>query len=185
MHQTLLRFEFVRAAHTELVAVRQQRAWTPKAIPFGLLIALLGAWVVAAALVGALFNFGFFNDHSWQFGARQWELQLLPGLVAFVGGFMLLTPSRGGGAFGALLALTAGAWLIIGPVAYPLWSSGTIQPYGSEGMKTLRWIGHFYGPGGLILYFAGYSHGLFSRRAVVQETAVAEPVTQRTVTPDA
>ena len=167
------------------MALRQTRAWTPKAIPFGLLIALLGAWVVAAALVGPLFGFGFFNHHSWQFGARQWELQLIPGLVAFVGGLMLMTPSRGGGAFGALLAMAAGAWLVVGPVVYPLWSSGTIHPYGSEGMKALRWIGHFYGPGGLILYFAGYSHGLFSRRTVVQETALAEPATQRTVTPDA
>jgi hypothetical protein len=91
---------------------------------------------------------------------------------------MLVTPSRGRGAFVALLALAAGAWLIVGPVAYPLWSSGTIQPYGSEGMKTLRWIGHFYGPGCLILYFAGYSHGLFSRRTAVPETAVAEPADQ-------
>jgi hypothetical protein len=183
--QTVPRFDFPRAAHTDLMALRRTRAWTPKAIPFGLLIAALGAWVVAAALVGPLFNFGFFNDKSWQFGAKQWELQLIPGLVAFVGGFMLMTPSRGGGSFGALLAFAAGAWLVISPVLYPLWSSGTIQPYGSEGMKALRWLGHFYGPGALILYFAGYAHGLFSRRTVVQDTDVADPATQRTVTPDA
>jgi hypothetical protein len=171
-------------AHTELVALRRSTAWTPKAIPFGFLIALLGAWVIAAALVGQLFNFGFFNDTTWQFSARQWETQLIPGIVAVVGGFMLMTPSRGGGAFGALLAFAAGGWLIVSPVLYPLWSSGTIHPYGSEGMQALRWVGHFYGPGGLILYFAGYAHGLFSRRTVVQDTQVAEPQTQRTVTTD-
>jgi hypothetical protein len=159
--------------------------WTPKVIPFGFLIAVLGGWVIAAALVGPAFNFGFFNDSSWQFSTKQWEMQLIPGIVAVLGGLMLMTPSRGGGALGALLAFAAGGWLIVGPILYPLWSSGTIEPYGSEGMKALRWLGHFYGPGGLILYFAGYAHGLFSRRTVVQDAEVtpeAEPQTQRTVT---
>jgi hypothetical protein len=50
-------------------------------------------------------------------------------------------------------------------------------------MKALRWIGHFYGPGRLILFFAGYAYGLFARRTVVQDTEVAaEPQGQRTVT---
>jgi hypothetical protein len=167
------------------MALRRNTAWTPKAIPFGFLIALLGAWVIAAALVGPLFNFGFFNDETWNFSTAQWETQLIPGIVAIVGGFMLMTPSRGGGALGALLAFAAGAWLILSPTLYPLWSSGTIHPYGTEGMQALRWLGHYYGPGGLILYFAGYAHGLFSRRTVVQDTTVAEPQTQRTVTSDA
>lgn len=159
------------------------RAWTPKAIPFGLLIALLGAWVIVAALIGPAFNFGFFSDKSWNFSSEQWQLQLIPGIVAVVGGLLLMTPSSGSGSFGALLAFAAGAWLIVSPVLYPLWSSGTVKPYGgSEGMQALRWIGHFYGPGGLILYFAGYAHGLFSRRTVVQDTTVEEPsTTQRTV----
>lgn len=157
--------------------------WTPKAIPFGLLIALLGAWVIVAALIGPVFNFGFFNDTSWSFTTKQWELQLIPGAVAVVGGLLLMTPSSGSGSFGALLAFAAGGWLVVSPVLYPLWSSGDVHTFGSEGMKTLRWIGHFYGPGGLILYFAGYAHGLFSRRTVVQDTTVAEPTTtQRTVT---
>jgi hypothetical protein len=177
------RFDFADTAHTKDVVLRQTSAWTPRAIPFGFLIALLGAWVIAAALVGPLFNFGFFNDSSWQFNARQWQTQLIPGIVAVVGGLMLMMPSRSG-ALGALLAFVAGGWLVISPALYPLWSSGTIHPYGSEDMQALRWIGHFYGPGGLILFFAGYAHGLFSRRTVVQDTQVAAPQTQRTVTSD-
>ena len=98
------------------MAFRRSTAWTPKAIPFGFLIALLGGWVIAAALVGPLFNFGFFNDATWQFSAKQWETQLIPGIVAVVGGLMLMKPSRGGGALGALLAFAAGAWLIVCPI---------------------------------------------------------------------
>jgi len=181
---TLHPFRFAQTAHNRLVAFRRSTTtWTPKTIPFGFLIALLGGWVIAAALVGPLFNFGFFNDTTWQFSAKQWETQLIPGIVAVVGGLMLMTPSHGGGALGALLAFAAGAWLIVCPILYPLWSSGTIQPYGSQGMQALRWIGHFYGPGALIIYFAGYALGLFSRRTVVQDTQVGEPQTQRTVSP--
>ena len=162
------------------------RAWTPKAVPFGLLIALLGGWVIAAALVGPLFNFGFFNDKTWVFSREQWVLQLIPGIVAVIGGLLLMTPSSGSGSLGALLAFLAGGWLILGPVVYPLWTSGTPHTFGSEGMQTLRWIGHFYGHGGLILYFSGYGHGLLARRTVVQDTVTqAPPATSRTVAPDA
>jgi hypothetical protein len=153
-------------------------ARTPTLIPFGFLIAVLGGWVIAAALIGPAFNFGFFNDSSWQFSAKQWEMQLIPGLVAVVGGFMVMAPSRGSGALGALLAFLAGGWLIVGPILYPLWSSGTIEPYGSEGMKALRWLGQVYGPGGLLLYLAGCAHGLLSRRTVVEDAEVEEPEPQ-------
>jgi len=50
-------------------------------------------------------------------------------------------------------------------------------------MQALRWIGHFYGPGALIIYFAGYALGIFSRRTVVQDTQVSESQTQGTVSP--
>ena len=138
--------------------------------------------MIVAALIGPMFNFGFFNDHSWNWSTKQWELQLIPGAVAVLGGLMLMAPSSAGGSLGALLAFAAGGWLVVSPVLYPLWSSGDVHTFGSEGMKALRWIGHFYGPGGLILYFGGYAHGLFSRRTVVQDTTVDEPsTTQRTV----
>ena len=151
------------------------RAWTPKAVPAGLLIALIGAWVIVAALIGPSFNFGFFNDKSWDFSTKQWELQLIPGAVAVVGGLLLTTPSSTTGYLGVLLSFAAGAWLVVSPVLYPIWSSGTVETFGSDSMKALRWVGHFYAPGGFILYFAGYAHGLFSRRPVVQDTTVGEP----------
>ena len=77
------------------MARERTTAWTPRAIPFGFLIALLGAWVIVAALIGPAFNFGFFSDASWNFSTKQWETQLIPGIVAVVGGLMLMTPARG------------------------------------------------------------------------------------------
>jgi hypothetical protein len=162
------------------------RTWTPKAIPFGLLIALLGAWAFFVPLVGPYFHFGFYTHTAWQFTGQQWELQLASGIAAFVGGVMLITPQRGWGRIGAALAFLAGAWLIVGPAFYPVFSSGKVAPYGSEIGMALRWVGHFYGVGGLILYFAGYAHGLFTRRTLIQEVPVApEPTaTTRTVVPE-
>jgi hypothetical protein len=168
------------------MARRRVRSWTPKAIPVGLAIALLGAWAFAVPLVGPYFNFGFASDAAWQFSREQWILQLAPGIVAFVGGLMLMTPARGWGWLGALLAFVAGAWLVVGPSFYPVFSSGTVDPYGSELMRAVRWVGHFYGVGGLILYFAGVAHGLFARRTLIQEAPVPpDPAaTERTVVPE-
>ena len=64
------------------VLPRRPRSWTPKAIPFGLLILLLGLWAFFAPLLGGYFGFGFSSGATWQFSARQWELQLAPGIVA-------------------------------------------------------------------------------------------------------
>src|SRR3977135_3973398 len=44
---------------------RRTRSWTPKAIPFGALILLLGLWAIFAPLVGGYFGFGFYSDATW------------------------------------------------------------------------------------------------------------------------
>src|SRR3954463_7102827 len=111
-----------------MAVTRRSRTWTPKAIPFGVLVLLLGAWAFAVPLVGPYFNFGFSSDEAWQFSKQQWELQLIPGIVAVIGGFMLMTPARGWGHMGALLAFLAGAWLITGWAFYPVWANGQIHP---------------------------------------------------------
>ncbi len=163
---------------------RRTRAWTPKAIPFGMLILLLGAWVFAVALVGGYFHYGFYNNDTWNFSAKVWELQLIPGIVAFVGGFMIMTPARGWARLGALLGFLAGSWLIVGWAFYPVWANGTIEPFGSDFMKALRWLGQLLGPGGLILLFVGATQGLFMRRTIVEQAPPAPVTTQQVTTPE-
>ena len=158
-----------------VMAVRRTRAWTPKAIPFGLLIALLGGWAFFVPLVGPYFSFGFDTHSTWLFSGRQWELDLAPGIAAFVGGVLLMTPARGWGWLGGLLAFLAGSWLLVGPSLHEVYASGVLHPLGSSTTRALRWIGYFYGVGGLLLYFAGWGHGLFSRPTVMQETPLTEP----------
>jgi hypothetical protein len=164
-----------------VAVTRRTRTWTPKAIPFGMLILLLGAWAALAPLVGPYFNFGFAADKTWQFTTRQWELQIIPGIVAAVGGFMLMTPARGWGRLGALLAFLSGFWLVCGWAFYPVWASGQISPYGSDFWRGLRWLGQLLGPGGLILFLTGATQGLFMRRTI-RESVPAAPVAETTVT---
>ena len=166
------------------VLPRRPRSWTPKAIPFGLLILLLGLWAFFAPLLGGYFGFGFSSGATWQFSARQWELQLAPGIVAAVAGFMLMTPARGWGRLGGLLAFLAGAWLVAGWAFYPVWSSGTAEPYGSELMRGVRWLGQLLGPGGLVLFFCGCTQGLFMRRTVVEQAPPAPLETSRVTVPE-
>jgi hypothetical protein len=151
------------------------RHWTPKAIPFGTLVLLLGLWAIFAPLLGGYFGFGFYSDATWQFPAKWWELHFAGGLAAALGGFMLATPARGWGALGRVLAFLGGAWLVTGWAFYPVWANGTIQPYGSEFWQGMRWLGHLLGPGGLSLFFAGVANGLFMRRTFVEQ-APAAPV---------
>lgn len=172
------------------MAIRSGRTtrWTPAAVPVGIMLMLLGAWAFVAPLVGPYFNFGFFTDATWSFSSRHWLLLLLPGLAIAIGGLMLTMPSRGLGGLGTLLAFAGGAWLLVGPTLWTLWHTGTVHPTTghSEGMRSLLWIGYFYGTGGLTLYLTGVAHGLLSRRTVVEDMPVIEetPVerTERVVT---
>ena len=163
---------------------RRTTRWTPAAIPVGILLMALGAWAFLAPLVGPYFNYGFFTDHTWVFSARHWELSLLPGIAIFAGGLLLTVPAAGLGSLGSLLAFVGGAWLLVGPSLFPLWtSSNGVQvtvPH-SQLLKSLLWIGYFYGTGGLTMYFSGFGNGLLARRTVVQDEPVIEetPVERR------
>jgi hypothetical protein len=163
--------------------------WTPAAIPVGIALMLLGAWAFLVPLVGPYFDFGFFTDSTWSLTTRHLELSLLAGAATFAGGLILTMPSRGLGTLATLLSFAGGAWLLVGPSLYPLWTSSTgvrVATQHSELMTSLLWLGYFYGTGGLILYLTGVAHGLFARRTVVEDMPVIEetPVerTERVVT---
>jgi hypothetical protein len=161
------------------MAMRSGRTtrWTPAAIPVGVLLMLLGAWAFFVPLVGPYFDFGFFTDSTWMFSARHWELLLGPGIAIFAGGLILTMPSRGLGTLGALLAFAGGAWLLVGPSLFPLWTTSTgVQPTTphSDVLESVLWIGYFYGTGGLTMYLTGAAHGLLARRRVVEDMPVIE-----------
>ena len=154
---------------------RRATRWTPAAIPVGMLLMLLGAWAFFAPLTGPYFDYGFFTGRTWVFSTTHWELLLLPGLAIFAGGLLMTMPASGIGSLGGLLALAGGAWLLVGPSLHPLWSTtvNVVTPH-STGMRSLLWIGYFYGAGGVAVYLSAFAHGLLARRTVVEEMPVIE-----------
>lgn len=161
---------------------RRTRRWTPAAVPVGMLLMLLGAWVFFVPLVGPYFNFGFFTSSTWVFSGVHWEMLLAPGLALFAGGLLMIMPASPAGSAGALLALAASVWLLVGPSLHPIWS-GTIAPRTPhvQWMKSLLWIGYFYGAGAVGVYLSGLLAGMLSRRSVVEEAPVIEetPIERR------
>ena len=92
--------------------------------------------------------------------------------------------SRGWGRLGGLLAFLAGAWLVTGWAFYPVWASGTVEPYGGPFLRGLRWLGQLLGPGGLILLFSGWTHGLFMRRTIVEQAPPVPVETSQVTVPE-
>ena len=143
---------------------------------------LLGAWVFLVPLVGPYFNFGFFTSSTWVFSGLHWEMLLGPGLALFAGGLLMSMPAGPLSSTGGLLALLSSVWLLVGPSLHPIWSGQiAIATDHVQWLRSLLWIGYFYGTGAMGVYLSGLVHGLLLRRPVVYDSTVIEetPVERR------
>jgi hypothetical protein len=149
----------------------------------GLLIVVLGAWGAIVPFIGPSFNLTIGPDATFHMTDGRLFLSLIPGVVAVVGGLMLLlSANRASAILGAQLALAAGVWFVIGPVLSQLWSSspGALGQAGfaagDEGRRVLEAIAYFYGVGAAITACAALALGrltLRSARDVERAEAVA------------
>src|SRR5437899_267956 len=90
----------------------------------GLLIALLGFWGALIAFVGPYFNYAFGVDETWHYTADRLWLNILPGAAAVLAGLVLVVSAKRAALLGgALLALAAGAWFVVGPAVSLTWES--------------------------------------------------------------
>jgi hypothetical protein len=144
----------------------------------GLLILLLGIWGGLIPFIGPYFHYAFGGTSTWHFTTQRLWLDIVPGAVALIGGFMLLSAAtRTGGITAAWVALAAGAWFIVGPVVALLWHHTLYAigaPFGGATRQMLEWIGYFFGLGTVIVGLAAFAMGrYFSRPRIVEEPAVA------------
>jgi hypothetical protein len=144
----------------------------------GLLVIILGVWGGLIPFIGPYFHYSFGGDQTWHFTMQRLWLDILPGAVAVLGGFMLLTASsRIGGLTGGWIALAAGAWFAIGPAVSLLWDQNIYAigaPHGGSVRRMLEWVGYFHGLGVAIVGLSAFAMGrYFSRPRVVDEAAVA------------
>jgi hypothetical protein len=144
----------------------------------GFLIIVLGLWGTLIPFVGPYFHYGFGSFQTWHYSSERLWLDIVPGVVAGIGGVMLLLSStRLGGLIGGWLAVAAGIWFAIGPTISLLWHAAGNPigaPLGQHIREMLELLGYFQALGVVIAGLAAFALGrYFSRPRVVADAVGA------------
>ncbi len=145
----------------------------------GLLLILLGAWGALIPFVGTYLDFAFTPEQAWTWtDARGW-LEVLPGVVAALGGLLLLVSgNRATAMLGGWLAVIAGAWFVVGrALAGPLGIGDAGTPVAATETKAVTIeLAYFYGLGALIVFLGAMALGRISVRSVRDVEFVDRPM---------
>ncbi len=150
----------------------------------GLLLMILGAWGALVPFIGPYFDLVVGPDDTWNWSSDRFWLSVLPGIVAFVGGLILLQSAhRGGASLGAWMGIAAGAWFTLGPLISRLWTadgaSALGQPAGGTNRQVLELLVMYAGLGVLMAAIAAFALGRLAVRSVrdveLAEEAELEP----------
>lgn len=171
---------------TQVLAYRRHTGVTfvrPSGVGFvGLLMLVVGAWAAIVGFIGPLFGYHATTTAAWSWTRSNWLMHLLPGVVAFGAGLLALSHARsvsvwrGSLATAGLLAIGAGAWLVIGPTASVLFESTRVY-----GPSTGAWaafaneVGANLGPGVLLVALGGMALKSAVAERMVQLPADAGP----------
>ena len=137
----------------------------------------VGVWAALVPSIGPLFGFGINGAAAWSWDTDRAILDLLPGAVAVLAGLLLLlsvpAAAAGRGRFlggmGGLLAVLAGAWLVVGPSAYGALTGNPAYDIGRGAgpyWGFLLSLGYHLAPGLLLVAFGGWAWGLLPRGRV-------------------
>ena len=160
---------------------------TTRSVSFlGLVMVLMGAWAAMVVFVGSSFGYSVDRTGTWQWNLNHAWLHLAPGAAAFFGGMLVVTalPGTFGGAraaIGSLLGVAAGAWLIVGPLAWPV-----LQGPGHSVFRAatplhnlVNQVGANLGPGVLLVLMGAFVFGVTATARRV-EVAVDGPTISQT-----
>jgi hypothetical protein len=141
------------------------------------LVVLVGAWAGIVPFIGAIINFSADGSRSWYWDLSHTLLWMIPGAVAVVVGLMMLGVVRrvhsGVGrvvpAWGGLIVAVCGAWLVIGPYAWPAFEHGRTVFRSAAPLRELGLLlGWSLGPGLALVLLGGCALGIsFRGRSVV------------------
>lgn len=128
----------------------------------GVLMLLLAAWAGLVPFIGPIWGWSADGTGSWTWTTAHAWLFVLPGAVALLGALLVLGGvgrMASGSALGGLLSMAAGAWLVVGPVAWPILNGNHF--FGGYGtlLGFSYWIGYALGPGLLLAMLGGYVLG--------------------------
>jgi hypothetical protein len=132
----------------------------------GLFALLASAWGGIVAFVGPTFGFSADGTGSWYWSSSHALLALVPGAVGVVVGLALMGYSMsrsrtflGLGAIG-LLAVLAGGWFAIGPLAWPVLYGTKAYFVGASPLRELAYVvGYALGPGLILAVVGGVAWG--------------------------
>lgn len=129
----------------------------------GALACAVGAWGGIVAFVGPLFGYRADGTPAWTWNLPHAFLWLLPGAAAFVGGLAIIIGGRsvyrrhvGLAVAGALVAI-AGAWFIVGPLAWPVLEGANVFSPASALRELEYWVGCSLGPGGVLIALGSFA----------------------------
>jgi len=179
----------------------------------GVITVLISAWGGIIPYLGPTFGYSADGSSSWQWSLTHSVLALLPGAIGVVIGFSLFTPVRTSGVglrrFGlglaGILAIAAGAWFVVGPLAWPVISSVNHYFVPATPLRNLaNQVGYSFGPGLILAACGAFAIGWAARHnqplaaagtteavaasdtrvaPVAAEPVAAEPVSAEPVTP--
>lgn len=149
----------------------------------GFLLILLGLWGAFIPFVGPYFDFAYTPDSPWTWTLGRGWLEVLPGVVAVIGGLLLLVSrNRATAMLGGWLAVAAGAWFVVGrALAAPLALGNVGSPVAvTEAKQVVLELAYFSGLGALIVFLAAVAVGRLSVRSVrdveIGDIDAAKPV---------
>lgn len=134
----------------------------------GFLLILLGVWGALVPFAGPYFDFAISPDQEWTWTAARGWLEVLPGVVTVIGGFLLLSSrNRFTAMMGGWLSVLAGAWFVVGrALAGPLGLGDVGTPVAATETKRVAIeLAYFYGLGALIIFLGAIAVGRLSIRS--------------------
>jgi hypothetical protein len=130
----------------------------------GIGVAIVGVWGALVPYVGPVFGYDMGGGAAWTWTESRFTLHLLPGLLAVLGGMMMMGSARGRMRAGAALGALGGAWFIVGPVIRPAWASSDGMMMMGKGVwdQIFTSLGYHSGTGVVILALAAFSLGVLA-----------------------
>ncbi|WP_434084970.1 hypothetical protein [Mycobacterium paraterrae] len=131
----------------------------------GLLLIILGALI---PFLGPYLHFAYTPDQPWVWNVARGWLEVLPGVVAAVGGLLLLlSGNRATAMLGGWLAVAGGAWFVVGRSLAPALRLGSVgDPIAvTDAKRAALEICYFSGLGALIVFLGAAMLGRVSVRA--------------------
>jgi hypothetical protein len=137
--------------------------WPRGLAVIGFLLIVASAWAGIVPFIGPTFGYGADGTSAWDWNLAHALLHAIPGAVGVLCGLAVMGHAGGGRwaarlslSFWGLVTLATGAWLVVGPSAWPVFEHGVVfRTTGTAMDQFIRLVGYNLGIGGVILVLSG------------------------------